>query len=91
MEGAMMNTRDAAPRRTVPERLRSGEYFIEYYDQDDGGVAAQARGPIQPTGTTAFGSGGDGGRGVIARALGATDDEAMDALRARLRAKGELP
>lgn len=88
----MVNTRDAIPPRSEQLQLRSGLYIVEFYDQDEGGVSAQARGPMQPrTGDAAWIGAGDAGPGIIARALGATDDKAMEALTVRLRAMKELP
>lgn len=88
----MVNTRDAIPRKREWLDLRSGLYMVEFYDQDEGGVSAQARGPMpQRTGEAAAIGAGDAGQGIIARALGATDDEAMSDLTARLRAAGQLP
>ena len=82
----MVNTKDALPGHTESIALVSGIYMLELFDQDDGTVSMQVRGPVAGGWVGA----GDGGPGIIARVLAANGDAAWELLRAKLREMGEL-
>lgn len=82
----MIDERAGWPSRVDRIELRSGTFLIEYFDESDGRVTVQARGPVSPAATEPAAE----CYRIVAAADGSTEDAARVDLWKLLRALGEF-